>query len=103
MEHKIDEKHFRIEFKGTPKEVKDLARCIVEVNNKNFLVEFDSFIFGEDYQDFNVDSDHRLYLCNSSLIYLPNVNGAGKKFHFKLIKEKYNLARKLFENRYSNL
>ena len=99
MEYKIDEKNFRIELKGSKKEIKKFAKCLVEIVNKNLLGEFEHLKFGKETEQFNLNTYQRLYLSKTSLIYIPNVgNYPGlREFHFKFMEEHYNKAKENYE------
>jgi hypothetical protein len=98
MEYKIDKKNFRIELKGSKKEIRKFARRLVEIVDKNLLREFESLKFGKEAEQFNVNAYQRLYLSRDSLIYIPNVgdNPDIKKIHFAIMEEKYEKAKKNF-------
>ncbi len=100
MEYNIDDKNYRIEAKGSEKEIKKFARCLVETINKHYLGEFDlhkSRVASEPVQ-YNPTAYERIYLSNNSLLYLPNINEEnGKKFHFNILMIHYKKAREKFE------
>ncbi len=98
MEYNIDEKHYRINAKGSKEEVKKFARCLVEVINKYYLNEFDSIKLSKDPLEINPNAYERFYLSDTALLYLPNVNGEeGKKFHFNILMVHYLKAKDNFE------
>ena len=98
MEYNVDEKNYKIELKGSKREIKKFARCLVEIINKHYVSEFDSIKLSKEPLQLNPTAYERIYLSNTSLLYLPNVHDEdGKKFHFNFIKEHYEKAREKFE------
>ena len=96
MEYNIDEKYFRIEVKGSRKEIKKFARCLVEIINKHYFSKFESTKLTKDTLALNPTRYERIYLNNNSLLYLPNVGDEAKEFHFKILKENYEKAKEMF-------
>ncbi len=98
MEYNVDEKNYRIELKGSKKEIKKFARCLVEIINKHYVSEFDSTKITSKQVQHNPTRYERIYLSNTSLLYLPNVHDEeGRKFHFNFLKEHYQKAREKYE------
>jgi hypothetical protein len=97
MEYNIDEKYFRIEIKGSKKEIRKFARCLVEVINKFYLSDLESTKLTKDTLTLNPTRYERIYLSNASITYLPNVGDEFKSFHFNIIKDNYEKAKEKFE------
>jgi hypothetical protein len=98
MEYNVDEKHYRINVKGSKKEVKKFTRCLVEVVNKYYLSEFDSIKLSKEPMEINPTAYERFYLSDTSLLYLPNVHSEeAKKFHFNILMIHYQKAKDNFE------
>lgn len=98
MEYTVDEKNYKIELKGSKKEIKNFARCLVEVINKHYLSEFNSTKITSEPVQHNPTAYERIYLSNTSLLYFPNVHDEeGRKFHFNILMIHYQKAREKFE------
>lgn len=98
MEYNVDEKNYKIEAKGSKKEIKKFARCLVEVINKYYLSEFDSNKITSEPLQHNPTGYERIILTNKSLTYLPNVHDEeARKFHFNILMIHYQKAREKFE------
>ena len=98
MEYNVDEKKHKIELTGSKREIKKFARCLVEIINKHYVSEFDSTKITSEPVQHNPSSYERIYLSNTSLIYIPNVHDEeARKFHFNILMIHYQKAREKFE------
>ncbi len=98
MEYTIDEKNYRIQANGSKNEIKTFARCLVEVINKHYANQIESTPTSNEYLELNPTSYERIYIKDTSLLYLPNIGSEeGKKFHFNILMVHYRKARDKFE------
>jgi hypothetical protein len=97
MKYNIDEKFFKIEIKGSKKEIKRFAKCLVEIIDKNLVSEFEYHVKYNYSQPINLTATQRIYLTEDSLLYIPNLSdGDRKRLEFKFMKENYEKAKENF-------
>ena len=98
MEYNIDKNNFRIELKGSRREIKKFSRCLVEVVDKHLLLELKSIKFKSELEQFNISPYQRIYLSKNSLLYVPNVgsNKDMRNLHFERMMENYIKAKENF-------
>jgi hypothetical protein len=94
MEYNIDEKKYKIEIKGSKREIKKFARCLVEIVDRNKISELEYFTNKKDPFIFDINQLNRIYFNNTSLVYMPN---GISDTHFSIIKKHYEIAREKFE------